>query len=326
MQKFKRKVRMKTHRCLIFLALGFWLSAYAYADTANTISGREVKGVVVEDYGDRVVFSTVDGEVTVMKSNIKGIYYDSEEENLIKLAEQSKDKKDFVRAFIYYDQAIKINPDSKKALEGIVFLQGYLFRKEQALKEEDVKKREAIENYGIDIKEEPGEAEKANEAAEKLRKTVGLTIKADGTIPVIESVKMKSPAQEAGIKNKDKLIAVWAKLTGYLLLEEVTGMLLDKPSLELKCTIERDVEVSLASGNNIGASFVMEFDGLTISDVNDGSPAFDAGLKKGDLIVTIDGQSIRYMTLKKAVNIIRHSRGKYVKLTVRREVLIWRKD
>jgi len=298
----------------------------SYADTIYTKEGKEMKGIVVEDYTDRLIFSTIDGEITVMKPDVRELYYDSEEDNLLKLAEQSREKKDFVRAFVYYDKALKLNPQSKRALEGVVFLQGYLFRKEQAQKEEDVKKREAIENYGIAINEEPGEAEKITLEAESLRKNVGLTLKIEGALPVVESVRLKSPAQEAGVKKDDKLVAVWGRLTGYMSLEEVTGILLDKPSLELKCTIERDVGIRLISGYVIGASFKMEFDGLTVSGVKEKGPSSVAGLKEGDLVSAINGRSIRYTPLREAVNDIRKSTGGIASLTIKREVLIWRKD
>ena len=76
----------------------------------------------------------VGSALAIMKSDIKELYYDQEEENLIKLAEQAKEKKDYIRALTYYDMAFKANPDSKAAKDGLVFLEGYLFRKEQAQK------------------------------------------------------------------------------------------------------------------------------------------------------------------------------------------------
>jgi C-terminal processing protease CtpA/Prc len=315
-------------RMVFFLiAVCFFSSAdVARADTIYTRQGKEIKGIVVEDYNDRIVFSTADGEITIMKPDIRELYYDSEEDNLIKLAEQAKEKKDYVRAFIYYDKALKVNPQSKKALEGTVFLQGYLFRKDQLQKEEDIKKREAIENYGTAIKEEPSEGEKLKQKADTLYKSLGIAIKMESGTPVVESVRLKSPAQEAGIKRGDRLIAVWSRLTGYLSNDEVLDMLLDKPSLELKCTMERDVDVHLDPGNVIGASFSMEFDGLTVAGVREGAAAARAGLKKADLVTSINGQSTRYMQLKAAMEKIRCSKGRLAKFAIRREVLIWRKD
>jgi C-terminal processing protease CtpA/Prc len=66
----------------------------------------------------------------------------------------------------------------------------------------------------------------------------------------------------------------------------------------------------------------MEIDGLTVSAVQDGA----AGLEKGDLIVAIDGKSTRYMPLKSAVNLIKSVKADAVKLTLRRNLIIWRRS
>lgn len=311
---------------LSFLAPGFWFLAPLYADTIYTEDGKELKGIVVEDYRDRVVLSTADGEITMLKSNIRELYFDSEEDNLIKLAEQSRERKDYLKAFVYYDKVLKLDPKSKAAMDGIVFLQGYLFRKEQVQKEDDIKRREAIENYGAALPIASSEEEREKKAAENLKKSIGITLIAGSGFPVIDSVRPKSPAAEAGIKKADVLIAVWARLTGYLSLAEVMDMLLDKPSLELKVTIERVFDVGLDAGNITGASLSMEFDGLTVGKVKEDSPAFRAGIKKGDLITAINGQSTRYMPLNKAQELVKRSKEKYVKFSIRRETLIWRKD
>ena len=320
-------MKFKKH-LLIILVSGLWSLVYglSYADTVYTEDGKELKGIVVEDYRDRIVLSTAAGEITLMKSDIRELYFDSEEDNLIKLAEQARERKDYLKAFVYYDKALRLNPRSKAAMDGVVFLQGYLFRKEEARKEEDVKKSEAIENYGAMIPEELDAEEKAKEAAANLKKTIGITLKIEAGLPVVDSVQPKSSAAESGIKKNDRLIAVWARLAGYLSMAQVMDMLLDKPSLELKVTIERVFDVKLDRGNATGASLSMEFDGLTVGGVKEGGPAFLAGIKKGDLITAVNGQSTRYMPLDKAKDLIRHSKEGYVKFNIRREALIWRGD
>ena len=135
-------------------------------------------------------------------------------------------------------------------------------------------------------------------------------------LPRVENVQSHSPADESGVIRGDKLAAIWARLTGYMSLKEVTDALLDKPSLELKCTIERTINIPInpyriiALGENelIGATFVMEFDGLTIASIRDGGASKEAGLKKGDLVIAIDGKPTRYMPLKNAVSMIKNSR------------------
>jgi C-terminal processing protease CtpA/Prc len=116
-------------------------------------------------------------------------------------------------------------------------------------------------------------------------------------------------------------------------VKEVIDRLLKKVSPEIRCTIERTVDVKvdqdkkLFSGPEglIGASLSMEFDGLTVSKVTEGGAAWESGLKEGDLIVAINGNSTRYMPLKKAVEDMRRSDGN-VKFSIRRDMLIWRKD
>jgi C-terminal processing protease CtpA/Prc len=296
--------------------------------------GEEIKGIVLEDYKDRIVMSTFKGEITLMKSGIKELYYDDEENNLIKLAEQAREKHDYIRALTYYDMAFKANPNSKAAKDGLVFLEGYLFRKEQAQKEDDIKKRQDLESHGTTVQSEKPKVEEVSEKFSRLKKVTGMTIKVKDGFPYIESVVKHSPAYEAGVRVGDRLFAIWARLSGYMELNEVLDALLDKPSLELKCTIDRDVDIVLpayrllARGTNelIGAAFAMEFYGLTIASVREDGEASKAGLKKGDIITAINGKSTRYMPLNTAINAIRSTKGDIVKLTARREILIWRRD
>jgi len=317
------------------LTAGFWLLTFdARADTLYTNDGGEIKGIVVEDYKDRIVMSTVDGEVSVLKSDIKQLYYDSEADNLIKLAEQAQERGDVMKAFAYYDMAYKFDPDSKAAKDGIVFLQGYLFRKEQVKKEDEIKKQEEFENFGVArIEEEKPIIEKNKDDAAKLKEVLGITLLIDNNIPVVESTSVKSPAYEAGIEKGDAIVSIWGKLCGYMSVEDVVSTLLEKPSVEIKCGIERLVTVPLKPDRTmlsslddmLGGSFSMEFDGLTVSEVKEGGPAFEAGLVKNDRIITIDGKLTRYLPLGKAISMMRDTKKDTITFRIRRELIIWRK-
>ena len=74
------------NRLLTLAVLFCWVSM-AGADTVSLKSGAQQKGIVVEKYNDRVVLSTVDGEVEVKDSDIKDIIYDRREDNLVKLGD-----------------------------------------------------------------------------------------------------------------------------------------------------------------------------------------------------------------------------------------------
>lgn len=293
----------------------------ASADTIKMKDGSEIKGIMVEDYKDRLVLSTADGEITVMKQDIRGLSYDTEEENLIKLAELAKERHDHGRAFGYYEMARKINPNSKAAKDGLVFLQGHLFREEQVKKEEAVKLQEEFEHHGAPIIAQKSDEEEFKDAVNRMKKSIGMSLKMKEGLPQIDDVQINSPAYDAGVRKKDLLVAIWGRLTGYMTLKEVIDILLEKPSLEIKCTIERNTDV-----NANGATFSMEFDGLTATNVKEDSLAFEGGLRPGDLIVSIDGKSTRYMPLKDALKLMRDKRDETIRLTLRRETIIWRKD
>lgn len=304
----------------------------ASADVIYTKDGKELRGIVVEEYKDRLTLSTVDGEINVMKPDIQELYYDSDEDNLIKLAEQSLERADHIRAFAYYDRAFKLNPESKRAKDGIVFLQGYLFRKEQAQKENVVKRQQEFEDRMTVPEAAKSPDEESMEGVKKLKEAIGLGLAMNKNFPEVVYVKPVSPAYVAGLKKGDLIVAVWGKLTGYMSLDDVIDNILEKSALEIKCTIERRAKVpfsenrTLLSSTNdlIGVTFTMEFDGLTVSGAREDGAAFASGIRPMDLVIAIDGKSTRYMPLKKAVELIKGSKEDAVFLTIRREVTLWR--
>lgn len=301
------------------------------ADTITTNERKEIKGIVVEDYRDRVVFSTVDGEIMVMKSDIRKLSFDSEEDNLVKLAEQASERRDYSRAMSYYEMALKVNPDSTPVKQGMAFLRGNVFRREETLKTADIKRQQDMELFGPQ-----GSAlqksDDVGDMAKTLEKTTGMKIAIEDSVPVIDGLKPDSPAYEAGLRRGDKLVSVWGKLTGYLSLDEILDLLVNRSAIEIGCAVERVTDVpinpdkTIISGleSLIGASFTMDMDGLMISAVKESGPAVEAGLQDSDLVTAIDGKQTRYMPLKKAIELIRRSNEGNVKLTIRRKAIIWR--
>ena len=62
----------------------------------------------------------------------------------------------------------------------------------------------------------------------------------------------------------------------------------------------------------------MEDDRLTILNPIPGSPAYEAGILAGDVILGIDGQDVRGMPLDEAVQIMRGPQGKTVQVKIQR--------
>jgi len=316
----------------ILLSGALMIASSSNADTVYLKNGKEVKGIVVEDYRDRITFSTADGETMISKADIREISFDSEEDNLVQLAGQAQVRGDYSTSFYYYEKAFKMNPASKMAKDGMVFLQGYLYRQGQLKKEADVAKMADFENYGgAIVGGEPSRRDELTESFQKLRDSIGITLNASDSGIVISGVELRSTAWEAGVKRGDRLIAIWSKLTGYMPLKDVVEMLLKKSPMETRCTIERTVAVAIdrskallaGVSDLIGCDFSMEFDGLTISKIYEGGSSAAAGIEAGDLVVDIDGNPTRYMPLKKAIDMIKDSNEDTVKLTIRREVVLW---
>jgi C-terminal processing protease CtpA/Prc len=304
------------------------------ADTVYKNDGGEIKGIVLEDYKDRIVMSTSNGEVEIMKSDIRELYFDDEEKSYIKIAEQARDRGDYGKSYEYYEKALQLNPNSKEAKEGAAFLQEYVYKKEQSLKREFIKKRAESESRMTTGEMFAGLTEAPPRAADLVKESFGMELKENGNALEIVLVERDSPAQKAGLMKNDRLVAVWGKLVPYMPISEVLGLLVKENYVRIECTVERMVEVRrngstsiLKRGNGaLGAYFCIRLGGLTVEDVNADSPAFEAGLKKDDLIVAIDGHSTRYMPLKKAVQLIKDSPQEIASLTIRRDILLLRKE
>ena len=108
-------------------------------------------------------------------------------------------------------------------------------------------------------------------------------------------------------------------------LKEVIETLLEKNSLETKIALERNIAVRVRPDDSIGAVLSMQFDGLTVSAIKEGSAASEADLGPNDIITAINGNSTRYMPLKRAIELIKRSKDGKVDLTVRKDIVMWGK-
>lgn len=303
------------------------------ADTLDMKDGSQVKGVVVEDYNDRVILSTADGEAAVMKSDIRELTFDDEETNLIKLAEQAIDRRRYMDAVEYYSWALKINPDSKQAKDGLIFLQLHLYGKERSAMEEELDRKSEADRSGSYISSAGSYEEELAKAEKALARSLGMAIKTENGVAYIIAVKRGLPAYEAGLRRNDELAAVWGRLVGHMQALDIIGRLIDDSSSEIRCTIGRTINLRVEDSRNpfaglneiIGASFKIDSEGLKVIRVNKYGPAYGSGLKVGDIITAIDGGSTRYMPFKKVLEKIRGSDGS-VKVSISRNTIIWKRD
>jgi len=297
------------------------------ADTVTLKNGDIVKGVILENYVDRILVSTYEGEKSIMKSKIARLKYDAQEDNLLSLGEYYRKKENFDDAYFYYKKAYAANPDSKAAKDGITLSKQAFFRKARDRHQDAVEKRRIIEAF-----KSKGRFDEVPKDKEKILKDVlGVALKMDGINPIVERIERRSVAEISGIRLGDRIIAIWSSLTGFLSKDEVISRLIDRTPRELKLTIERDIKVGKkrhifvrSTENFIGTRFVMQWDGLTVGDVIADGPAGRAGLKTGDLVMKIEGKPTRYMNAPNMHELIRKAQGE-VAFTIRREISVWKK-
>ncbi|MBI4335637.1 MAG: hypothetical protein HY589_03170 [Candidatus Omnitrophica bacterium] len=313
----------------------FLMSRAVCADLVLLKDGQELRGIIVEDYRDRVTLSSEKGEVPLLKKDIDKISYDTREENLVKLGAYYKDKGDNKRALFCYDAAFRSNPDMKEAQEGSRLLSNIMFKQRELDLEKEVALRQDNEAAmakgplvsGAAAEDDPAEAKK-----KKLWEGVGISIESVGGDIMIKEVAPRSPAYEAGVTKGDVLVSFWGRLVKYIPLREIYGMFLDSEVNELRLAVSRHKSVTLrrkgifsGAEDMLGAALAMEFDGLTVEGVKPRGPFEAAGILKGDRIVQLGDVLTRYLPLESACRIIEGSRSNSLEFVIQRDVVFWRK-
>jgi C-terminal processing protease CtpA/Prc len=272
--------------------------------------------------------STYEGEKTIPKNEISSVYYDLIEQNLLKLGDSHMKRREFEKAYFYYDKARKANPDFQPARDRMNYVTGYLFRRREQEKRDVIKRRGEFEKWPHG-NEDPKKYK--NNPAKDIWDLFGLKISENKGYIEVEGVQKFSSAYSAGIEQGDKLVSVWGHLAGYMSADAAASLILKESVGEIKIVIERDVNLKkekpfVKSYQDIlGGKLDMLLDGLTLVEVNSGGPADKAGLKKDDLITAIDGSSTRYMPINDAINIIENRNNESVLFTIQRRMTMWRK-
>ncbi len=92
--------------------------------------------------------------------------------------------------------------------------------------------------------------------------------------------------------------------------------------------IERDVPLNKAGASGVkalGLDIGLEYSGLVIKRLKQGSAAENAGLREGDLVMQIDGVATRYMPIRKATQLLQNPKSGFANVTLRRSALLGRK-
>ena len=116
-------------------------------------------------------------------------------------------------------------------------------------------------------------------------------------------------------KAADKEAAMNGALKGY-----VEG--LEDPYSSYLTADEYNSWKTMESGTMVGIGVTVQFDeesGLYVAEVKEGYPAYESGIKEGDIITEVEGESIPEMGYEEAVSRIKGEEGTSVNLTIKRD-------
>lgn len=274
-------------------------SVSLFADTIFLIQGDTIKGIVTEQYEDRVIVSVPGGEIGIYKSRILRIKFDEPEQNYLQLGDKYLEKKQFDKALQLYKRAVKVNPNFQEA-------------KDALLKLEDRKRAQAIER------------QKKEELLRKIREESEITLGNMLGIKIDNENKMEiypnSPASKKGIQTGDKLVSIYNQLVKHMPLPNVHKYLIGSGTGEVKLTIERHIRI--AESGRLGIRIDIKQTGLIITEVVKNSLSERVGLKARDRITAINGKSTRYMNMKQVIRNLKQRSAGQLNLAIRRNIVL----
>jgi predicted metalloprotease with PDZ domain len=297
----------------------------ASGDTVIKKDREKVKGVIVEEYKDRIVLSTMDGEQKIMKSDIDNISYDLEEQNLTRMGDLYQDRAMYQEAYYYYNQALKVNPNYKPAREGVDYSGSMLQQFSRKMKLEHINRMNEEKAWRSGVKIEEGDI------ADQVNKVLGFSIEPFGANFKVSEVRKASPASDAGLKEGDIIVALWGRMTGYTRPEDLMTKIMAAEVMEVRFTILRGIVINVpASGGSLSAMLgtditYSETEGFEVTGVVPESEAWKKGVVEGDILVEIEGVSTRYMPLEELERSVEDKRGEPVSFSVKRDISIWKR-
>ncbi|MEI8175645.1 MAG: PDZ domain-containing protein [Candidatus Omnitrophota bacterium] len=281
-----------------FAACWLWVAG-AQADTVYLKGGAIQKGLVVDEYADRFIFSTPDGEEQLSRTSIDEIFFDEPYRNYVYLGKKAEGEGDFSRALQFYRLALEADPGFVPAQDAIQSIEEARWRYQRSWKYRELK--------------------------EMLHQQLGMGLTSVAGTVVVSGRDLRAPAAGT-LEQGDILISCWATPLTRAGLKRASLALVGLSNTAAKLTIERELRVKAAPIQELFAPVLvtMEYDGPTVKSFRKGGAFESAGLAAGDIIVKIDGRSTRYMTLAQVRQQL-FSLGKDKILSVRKAVTLMRK-
>lgn len=308
----------------ILLIVVFIFTTTLFADTIIMKTGKKVKGLVVDEYSDRITLSTSDGEDDILRQDIERIEYDTPEQNFMQLGRSYDEKGWYDKATFYYKKAMEVNPDYKEAREAYLASHSKMWRQEEKMTKKEMEHQNMVMDWWRNRNKEISSQAKDKELL--LKKILGFSLIEKNGVFTIDEVESYSSAAKIGLKKGDLLVGIWGKLIRYSGMKEVLDELLGPKYSEVRVLIEKDISLepdgsALQLYKELQISLAFEYEGLVVKDVAIEGRGASAGFKKGDFVISIDKNVTRYLPLDSVIALINSAKNnKNIVFTIRRKV------
>lgn len=307
-----------------------FLCSRLYADTVQLKDGRELKGLIVEKHEDRIILNTEKGETPILKNTIQNILYDDREQNFLQMGETYEADGALGEALAYYNKALEANPDFEEAKKAQVRVRNLFWSKAAAGPKNEMEKKQALyDSWGAPARSEFFSKNQARQDSVSLSSGLGVRLESKGDWVRLAEVFSKKDAASAGLRKYDRLVAIDGQSIRYLSPEVVQEKFLSPRYSSFTLEYERDCELTKTGFEKrfaeLGLDLKLEYEGVVVQAVKNPSPASKAALRAQDILVAVNGNSIRYLPLTKLMGMIENVKSDRVLLSVRRSVLLTRR-
>lgn len=299
----------------------FLTPAFSSADTVIMKDRKKAKGLVVDEYVDRITLSTVDGEIDIFKKDIERIEYDSPEYNFMQLGRAYDAKGWYDKAAFYYKKAMDANPNYKEAREAYIASHAKMWRQEEVMTKKEMDRRNMVMNWRADQNKK--DKVSYTDKMSLLKKVIGFSLLEKDGIFIVDEVSPYSNSANLDIEKGDILVGIWGRLIRYSKLEDVIDELLGPKYSEVRVLMEKNIRVLAGEDlyKELDMSLGLQYEGLVIDDIVPDGKAEEFGFKKGDFVIAIDENTTRYLPIEKVIDLINSRKEeRYVIFTVRRNI------
>jgi hypothetical protein len=328
MKKYTRLILFSS--CIISILL---FAHFCLADEILLKDGKKVKGLIIEEFSDRVVFNTFEGEKIIPRADIVEVYYDDKAQQYYSLGKRFEEKNLLNEAALSYEKALALDKNFKSARQALFMIRSRIWKQqEQHIREDLMLKRQMIENVRqtpmAAIQKNPQDVQSPEEnKAYTLWDKYGIALEKSSDMVVVMTISPVIHEMGSDIDSGDIIVKVWNSSIMYESAEEVSALILSGDMKQVALTVEKEIVIPVGAGARLGFDMRLTQDGLTVTFVRTGSLAAKYKLKRNDLIIGINGQPTTYMPIRDASRLLqRPDSDGNIRITARRKVYLIRKQ